>query len=157
MMKNAARWVCVVALALVGGCGSEDPTDLSSGPRALVEQAFEHWRVAGPASYGYRITYLCTGCEPGPGPFDVTVKEAAVVAAHSETGTPVTGPAREAIRSIDGLFEQILAFMDAGPVSAAVQFNSTIGYPTQIFIAVDGDDAGQDWGFRIESFEAATP
>lgn len=156
MTKHAARWVGVVALALVGGCGSEDPTDLASGPRALVEQALEHWRAVGPASYEYQIVYLCTGCEPGPGSFDVTVEEGAVVAAvHSETGAPLTGPTRDAIRSIDGLFEQILAFMDADPASAAVQFHSTLGYPTQIFIAAAGDDAGQDWGFRIESLETA--
>lgn len=159
----------LVALAVVlAACGTEEsrspgtttpPTSTTvtstlpgADQRDLLEAARTTWETNRPATY--RFTYALA-CECDQGPWTVLVDGTLVVAAHREdTGLPA---ADLPYATLDAVFADIAATLEAGAVPVDVAYDRDFGYPRSY--VWNGPELPVDGGFilTVTSFEPDPP
>jgi hypothetical protein len=121
--------------AALQGCPptpAPSPTPPSNLTAADLGTARARWESVAPRHYHarYRVGCFC------PGPLDVVIEvfDGRIVAMRDpESGQPVTPPAAELFRTVDGLFDHIEHALTYAEIVTA-SFDSATGHPTEVFI-----------------------
>jgi hypothetical protein len=133
---------CVPAPADPTGPGAGDPEHSLAAARA-------RWTAAGVDDYSYTLSRQCF-CPPEfIGPFNVTVRDGAVRSVTRE-GAPVN-TSQVPIPTVPAIFDEIAAAIDAGAAEVRVEYDATLGYPTELWIDQDRMMADEETGYSISA------
>lgn len=102
----------------------------------------EAWVVSGLDSYTYTLSRVCLCPESELGPFQITVYERDVV--HVEWQGEQIDPDSQAFYSVPALFDLVDRAITDGADMIKVEYDSVLGYPTQIFIDWDISAADEE-------------
>ncbi len=141
-MRSTLRFVFVlVTVALLGGCS------LLSGSRepAALSEARARWATAGADDYAMTFQRSCFCPEEYRGPFDVEVRDRAVV---SVTLRDEPLPTDRAL-SVDGLFALISDAYEREAATVRVTYDAALGYPTHVAIDYDTQIADEEDGYTV--------
>jgi hypothetical protein len=147
-MMRAAFWLASSLLALPAAVHAD----------AALDAARAKWRAAKLASYEYGYRKFCECHRDSPPETVVSVRDGKVVnVRHRPVGATTEVPAAEKnfeyYWTVDGLFELIGA-AEARHVEVRAQYDSTVGYPTEIYIDYDKNLIGDELDLKIT---AVTP
>jgi hypothetical protein len=145
-MRRALSKVVLAAVVAAGiGASCEDPT----GPVHDLEEAERRWVAAGPERYAYTFRETCF-CGPGDRRIEVAAGEVVSVepAENVDPGQTLEG------YTVEGLFALIRESLDRDPDDVTLEFDPAAGYPTRVFFDYDHRAVDEEWGFRVQDFEA---
>lgn len=139
----------VAATLGLGGCGIVDPLQHESSDLSYY---WERWISAGYTSYDYIIVHDCYCVTEGI-PVEVSVRDDRVVAVrYADTGTPLATDLALQYRDIDGLFQLIDDALTRNAYSIDARYNSSYGFPRDVFIDYEQRVVDEEFGFRIVAF-----
>ena len=114
--------------------------------------ARQKWRGLGLSDYRYQFRQICFCAPPVTTPALVTVRGGSLVdAVYVASGDPVADASR--IPTIDGLFAQLQEAVDERAAEVRVQYDATLGFPTQIYIYRDRRMADEEIGYEVSAVE----
>ena len=130
----------------------QDPQSVAEADLLALNQARQRWEEAGLVSYHFELSVSCECPESTSGPFVVTVVNG-VVTDVDYVGSYIPDDFDESAiridgrRTIDEFFDSIEDAIDEG-VRIDVSYDTTVGYPTTVWldldaIAADGGDASR--------------
>jgi uncharacterized beta-barrel protein YwiB (DUF1934 family) len=144
MMRGA--WVLSTALLVVAL-----PAPASAD--GALDAARAKWRAAKLGSYEYGYRKFCECHRDAPPETVVSVRDGKVVnVRHRPVGSTTEVPAAEKnfeyYWTVDGLFE-LIAAAEARHVEVRAQYDSTVGYPTEIHIDYDKNLIGDELDLKL--------
>ena len=146
--------VFLILMLALHGCAVLEPEPDAADRRAL-SRARALWQRVGPSSYRYVYARRCGECSPyATRAAWVTVSRGLVVdAAYVEGNEPINeGP--QAFGTVDSLFALVQRAYDEHAADVRVQYDATLGYPTDVWVDWRRDMADEEGGF---SASALTP
>ena len=149
MMRAA---LCLFVTLLVAALPAPASAD------GALDAARAKWRAAKLGNYEYGYHKFCECHRDSPPETVVSVRDGKVVnVRHRPAGTTTEVPAAEKnfeyYWTVDGLFE-LIAAAEGRHAEVRVQYDSTLGYPTQIYIDYDKNLIGDELDLRLT---AVTP
>lgn len=127
---------------------------MGAGPAfgdAALDAARGQWQAARLARYEYGYHKFCECHRESPPETIVTVEGGKVVRVrHRPAGTEVEVPGRsfEYYWTVDGLFDLIASALER-KVEVRAVYDSTLGYPTEVYIDYDADFIGDELDVRL--------
>jgi hypothetical protein len=145
------------ALCLAAALAAVTPPAPASADGAL-DAARAKWRAAKLENYEYGYHKFCECHRDSPPETVVSVHDGKVVnVRHRPVGSTAEVPAAaknfEFYWTIDGLFE-LIAAVEARKAEVRVQYDATLGYPTELYIDYDKNLIGDELDMRLT---AVTP
>jgi hypothetical protein len=125
------------------------PTDgpITGDPPQALETARARWDAAGVDDYSYTISRGCF-CPPEfIGPFQVAVRDGAIVSATRDGAAVDT--AQVQIPTVPAIFDEIAEAIEAGAAEVRVTYDATLGYPTDVWIDQDRMMADEEMGYAV--------
>jgi hypothetical protein len=118
-----------------------------------LDAARAKWRAAKLGSYEYGYRKFCECHRDSPPETVVSVRDGKVVnVRHRPVGSTTEVPAAEKnfeyYWTVDGLFE-LIAAAEARHVEVRAQYDSTVGYPTEIHIDYDKNLIGDELDLKL--------
>ena len=121
-------------------------------PPAGLDQARARWAQAGVRSYDLLYERICFCAPVSRGPFAVSVRDGAVVAARHTTLPDSTVNEASRMR-VEDLFSVFGAAYDARAYSVRVTYEPRYGYPLQLYVDGDAQIADEETGYRVLRFD----
>ena len=120
---------------------------------AALDAARAKWRGAKLSSYEYGYRKFCECHRDSPPETVVSVRDGKVVnVRHRPVGSTTEVPAAEKnfeyYWTVDGLFE-LIAAAEVRHVEVRAQYDSTVGYPTEIHIDYDKNLIGDELDLKL--------
>jgi hypothetical protein len=120
---------------------------------AALDAARAKWRTAKLGSYEYGYHKFCECHRDSPPETVVSVRDGKVVnVRHRPVGSTTEVPAAEKnfeyYWTVDGLFE-LIAAAQMRHVEVRAQYDSTVGYPTEIYIDYDRNLIGDELDLKL--------
>ncbi|OCQ96060.1 hypothetical protein BCD64_11930 [Nostoc sp. MBR 210] len=113
------------------------------------------WNEQNIRNYRYTLFNSCFCVPEARGPVVITVKNGVTTSITTTTGKPVSNPEFfERYKTIPKLFNVIADAIARKADNIDVQYNSKLGYPTQIAIDYDFQIADEELYLTIENFQA---
>jgi len=125
----------------------------SASADAALDAARAKWRAVKLGSYEYGYHKFCECHRDSPPETVVSVRDGKVVnVRHRPVGSTIEVPAAEKnfeyYWTVDGLFE-LIAAAQMRHVEVRAQYDSTVGYPTEIYIDYDSNLIGDELDLKL--------
>jgi len=137
-------------LVLLGsGCGVADPDPYADLQRDL-DQAMARWARSGPEAYQMDYQRTCFCIREAVQPVEITVRRGTVESRrYLESGRPVPEELAELFPPVPQLFAVIREAILDRATEIRVAYDTTFGYPTEIYIDWRAEIADEEVGHRI--------
>ncbi len=141
---RAAFWLATAFVATLPAAVHAD---------AALDAARVKWRAAKLVSYEYGYHKFCECHRDSPPETVVSVRDGKVVnVRHRPVGSTIEVPAAEKnfeyYWTVDGLFE-LIAAAEGRHVEVRARYDSTVGYPTEIYIDYDKNLIGDELDLKL--------
>ena len=152
--KNPARWLALAALAVLLPSCEVSPTDLDRN--SALRAGRELWTRANVSSYSYTVRRNCFCDVALQGPARVVVRNGQTVSVTAAPGaTAFNRAAFDAYDTVEELFQQVERAMDSQPFRLAVNYDTELGFPNEMFLNPGGSTADDESGFVVVDFQRA--
>lgn len=111
------------------------------------------WSEQNILNYRYTLTNGCFCIPEARGPVVITVQNGIATSITTPTGEPVNPEFFERYKTIPKLFDVIADAIARKAFDLDVQYDSQLGYPTQININYDSQIADEELYLTIENFQ----
>ena len=149
--------VLLILMLALHGCAVLEPEPDAADRRAL-SRARSLWQRVGPTSYRYVYAARCGMCSPYAARATwVTVEKGRVIdAAYVESNEPIN-ESPQVFGTVDSLFALVQRAYDEHASEVRVQYDATLGYPTDVWVDWRGDMADDEGGFSASALTPYAP
>ena len=135
-------WLRIALLVSLVGCTGSGTNEL--------DNAQARWEENRPSSYSFVFVRSCECIDAGR-EIEVSVTGDAITAArYLDDNTPVMGVALTSLSTVDDVFLTIADAIDRDAFSLSVQYDATLGYPTNVSVDYDKQIADDEFSLRLE-------
>jgi hypothetical protein len=162
--------IVTVGAALVlatAACGTSDPIGIGGNnngnngtTQAEYDLAVKKWQTSGPVHYRIVVQQTCECSTDLQRPTRVTVRrtpgqstETIEEVVDAQTLADVSLERKTAAKSVDGLLVLISQALQLNPQESRITYDSTLGYPISINIDPVTSIPGDEFVYKITSFE----
>ena len=138
-------------LLLVFSCSKKSP-EVDVAPVEL-NKAQDLWRLKGIDSYSYTQTRICFCLPKELGPHKLTIQNGVIVSVNGEA---FDASIHQSYLTINDSFEYIINKLENDPEEFNLEFDSTYGFPTDVFFDMSLMIADEEIRLTFTDFNSST-